>query len=163
MKAPAIRIAQALIVQLLLLSSAPAQQANQPIEFETIAKYFSSGHNEKKNYVITNSEDWESLWDKVVSNSYPRPAAPEVDFSKHNLIAVFQGSQPSSGYSISVTRLAKSGKKLKVYVKEVQPADECRVLLVITQPFEIIQTDKIENAGRVVFKIKRQITACEQD
>lgn len=163
MKGPFIRIATFVITSLLLLSCASAQHANQPVGFETLAKYVMSGHTEKKNYVITSKEDWERLWDKVASNSYPRPAAPEVDFSKQSLIAVFQGSQPSSGYSISVERLVKSGKKLKVYVREVSPADECRVLLVLTQPFEIIRTDKIEDVDRVVFKVKQEITACAQD
>jgi PrcB C-terminal len=163
MKALFSRITPAVFVLMILLSPAKAQQMNHRIEFETIAKYLSSGHVEKKNYVITNKEDWERLWEKVVAYSYPRPAAPEVDFSKHDLIAVFQGNQPSSGYSISVTKLVRSGKKLKVYVREVLPGDECRVLLVLTQPFEIIQTDKLEDAGRVVFKLKPEITVCEQD
>lgn len=163
MKAPFIRIIPAIIVPLLLLSSAPARHANRPVAFETVAKYVMSGHAEKKNYVITNEEDWERLWDKVASNSYPRPAAPDVDFSKHDIIAVFQGNQPSSGYSTSVTGVVKSGRKLKVYVREVSPADECRVLLVITQPFELIRTEKIEDADRVRFKVEREITACQQD
>jgi hypothetical protein len=163
MKAPFIGIIPIAIVSLLLSSSASAQNVNQPVEFETIAKYLMSGHAERKNYVITNKEDWERLWDKVVSNSYPRPAAPDVDFSKQDLIAVFQGNQPSSGYSISVTGLTRSGKRLKIYVREVLPGDECRVLLVITQPFEIIRTGKIEHADRVKFKVERVVTACEQD
>ena len=163
MKAPFIRIVPLVMVSLLLLSSASARHMNQPVEFETLAKFFLSGHTEKKNYVITSKEDWESLWDRVVSRSHPRPAAPEVDFSKHSLIAVFQGNQPSSGYSISVYRLVKSGKKLKIFVREVLPADECVVMLVITQPFEIILTDKIEDVDRVVFKVKQDITACQHN
>ncbi|HVG21172.1 MAG TPA: protease complex subunit PrcB family protein [Blastocatellia bacterium] len=163
MKAPIAGIAPLIVASLLLASPAPALHVNQPVEFETIAKYLACGHAEKKNYVIANKEDWERLWEKVTSNSYPRPAAPDVDFSKQDLIAVFQGVQPSSGYSISVTRLVKSGKKLKVYVREVSPGDECRVLLVITQPFEIIRTDKIEGVEKVVFKVKREVTACQQD
>jgi hypothetical protein len=36
-------------------------------------------------------------------------------------------------------------------------------LLVITQPFELIRTEKIEDADRVRFKVEREITACQQD
>jgi hypothetical protein len=163
MKAPFKKILFAAIASLLFLSHIAAQSLSRSVEFETIAKYLNCGHVEKQNYVITNKEDWERLWDKVVSNSYPRPQAPEIDFSKHSLIAVFQGTQSSSGYSISVNRLAKSGNKLKVHVREVSPSDACRVLLVLTQPFEIIQIDKIEDSVKVVFKIKRRITVCEED
>jgi PrcB C-terminal len=163
MKVPFNKTALSVIAALLFLSPALAQQVSQAVEFETIAKYFNCGHIEKKNYVITNTEDWEMLWDKVVSTSYPRPQAPDVDFSKHSLIAVFQGNQSSSGYSISVERLVKRGSKLKVHVREVSPADACRVLLVLTQPFEIIKVDKIDDAARVRFKVKREITACRED
>ena len=163
MKAPLKKIVLAAVVSLIFLSHATAQTLSQSVEFETIAKYVNCGHLEKKSYVITNREDWEGLWEKVVAYSYPRPQAPDIDFSKHSIIAVFQGNQSSSGYSISVTKLVKSSKKLKVHVREVSPADECRVLLVLTQPFEIIQTDRIEDAQKVVFKIKREITACPED
>ena len=164
MKAPIKKIVLAVILSLSFLSPSPAlSAASQPIDFETLVKYINCGHIEKNNYVITNKEDWEELWDKVVSRSFPRPAAPDVDFSKLSVIAVFQGNQSSSGYSISVTRLVKSSKKLKVHVREVSPSDACVVLLVITQPFEIILTDKIDYPEKVVFKVKHEITACPQN
>ena len=163
MKAPLKNIFLAATASLILLSTATAQTLSQSVEFETIAKYVNCGHLEKKSYVIANREDWQNLWEKVVAYSYPRPQAPEIDFSKHSVIAVFQGNQSSSGYSISITKLVRSSKKLKVHVREVSPSDECRVLLVLTQPFEIIQTDKIEDSEKVVFKIKREITACPED
>jgi hypothetical protein len=163
MKAPFNKLALSVLAALLFLSTALAQPESQAVEFETIAKYFNCGHTERKNYVITNKEDWEMLWDEVVSNSYPRPQAPDVDFSKHSLIAVFQGNQSSSGYSISVEKLVRRGKKLKVHVREVSPADACRVLLVITQPFEIILLDKLDEKESVRFKVKREITACQDD
>src|SRR5215216_3978859 len=162
MKAPFNKTALSIIATLLFLSPAFAQPESRAVGFETIAKFLNCGHLEKKNYVITNNEDWQMLWDKVVSNSYPSPQAPDVDFSKHSLIAVFQGNQSSSGYSISVERLVKRGGKLKVHVREVSPADTCRVLLVLTQPFEIIRIDKVGDAESVRFKVKREITACQE-
>jgi hypothetical protein len=160
MKALFKQIAPVIFLSLLLFCPAHAQQASRHVEFETIAKYMNCGHIENKNYVITNKEDWEQLWEKVVSNSYPRPSAPDVDFSTHSIIAVFQGIKSSSGYAISVTKAVRSGRKLKIYVKDVSPADECKVLLVLTEPFEIILIDKLDDEDRVVFKVKRKITAC---
>jgi hypothetical protein len=84
-----------------------------------------------------------------------------MDFTQHSIIAVFQGNQPSSGYDISITKIVRSGRKLKVHVKEVSPDLPCKVLLVITQPFQIIQTEKIDDAAKVKFKIKPMITHCE--
>jgi len=151
-----------LIALLFLLSTAAmGQELERKAEFETIAKNFASGHPEKMSYVVTTREEWEMLWDAALSNSYPRPPAPEIDFNEHSIIAVFQGNQPSSGYDISITKLVKSGKKLKVHVKEVSPDLPCKVILVITQPFQIIQTEKISDASKVRFKVKSKITRCE--
>lgn len=163
MKAPLIRIAPLMILSLLLSRPVSAQQLSKAVEFDTLAKNVMSGHAEKMNYVITSKEDWEMLWDKVSSIYHPRPPAPEVDFSNESVIAIFQGSQPSSGYSTTVSKLVKSGKKLKVFVREVLPADDCAVLLVITRPYEIIRTEKVRDADRVVFKVKQDIKACRQD
>ena len=144
-----------------LSTDARGQEVERKVEFETIAKSFASGHSEKVSYVVTTREEWETLWNATLSNTYPRPAAPEIDFNEHSIIAVFQGSQPSSGYDISITKLVKSGKKLKVHVKEVSPDLPCKVILVITQPFQIIQTEKITDASKVRFKVKSKITRCE--
>jgi hypothetical protein len=163
MKAPLIRLAPLMISSLLLARPASAQELTRAVEFQTLAKNVMSGHAEKMNYVITSKEEWEALWDKISSIYLPRPAAPEVDFSGESVIAVFQGSQPSSGYSTTVTRLVKSGKKLKVLVREVLPADDCPVLLVITRPYEIIRTAKVRDADRVVFKVKQDVKVCRQD
>lgn len=145
----------------LLPTVATGQEPERKAEFETIAKSFASGHPEKMSYVVTTREEWEMLWDATLSNTYPRPPAPEIDFNEHSIIAVFQGNQPSSGYDISIAKLVKSGRKLKVHVKEVSPDLPCKVILVITQPFQIIQTEKITDASKVRFKVKSKITRCE--
>jgi hypothetical protein len=77
------------------------------------------------------------------------------------VIAVFEGDEPSSGYNISISKLVKSGKKLKVVVKEVVPADACKVLLVITQPVHIIVTNRVSDPDAVTFKMKLQLKECE--
>src|ERR1044071_4637030 len=160
--AKAAAFSMSLIALLFLLSTAArGQELERKAEFETLAKNFSSGHPEKMSYVVTTREEWEALWDATLSNTYPRPPAPEIDFNEHSIIAVFQGNQPSSGYDISITKLVKSGKKLKIHVKEVSPDMPCKVILVITQPFQIIQTEKITDASKVKFKVKSQITRCD--
>ncbi|MGA9771161.1 MAG: protease complex subunit PrcB family protein [Blastocatellia bacterium] len=145
----------------LLSTAARGQELERKADFETISKNFASGQAEKMSYVVTTRDEWERLWDATLSNAYPRPPAPEIDFTNHSIIAVFQGNQPSSGYDISISKVVKSGRKLKVYVKEVSPDLPCKVILVITQPFQIIQTEKIDDAGKVRFKVKSKITRCE--
>ncbi|HKP88090.1 MAG TPA: protease complex subunit PrcB family protein [Blastocatellia bacterium] len=146
---------------LLLPASARGQEQERKAEFETIAKSFACGHAGKTNYVVTTREEWEKVWSAAHANAYPIPPAPEVDFAGRSIIAVFQGDQPSSGYDISVTKLVRSGKKLKVHVREVSPDLPCKVLLVITQPFQIILTEKIDHPEKVKFKTKQELKLCE--
>lgn len=148
----------------LLLAQLPpvasAQQPSREIDFETIFKSFSSGHVEPARYIITDREQWEAVWRLTMSNGFPIPAAPEIDFEQHSVIAVFQGNQPSSGYSISITKVVKTGKNIKVHVKEVVPEDSCTVMMVLTQPAHIVVTDKIRHPDRVSFREKLHLKRC---
>lgn len=139
---------------------ATGQEASRKVKFETVAKHFSSGHWERKNYVITSKEEWERVWNIAASNFFPPPPAPEIDFTARSIIAVFQGSQPSDGYSISINKLKRAGNVIKVIITEAMPEDTCKVLMVVTQPFHIIETKKIEDADEVEFKTKRDIRRC---
>jgi len=165
MKSPlvkALSFSTSLAASLLLFSAvAQGQQLERKAEFETIAKSFACGHTARASYVVTSREEWEKVWNAAYANTYPVPPAPDVDFTTRSIIAVFQGSQPSSGYDISVTKLVRSGKKLKVHVKEVVPDLPCKVLLVITEPFQIIETEKIDHPEKVKFNIKQDLKLCE--
>ena len=146
---------------LFLPAVARSQEPARKAEFETVAKNFACGHTARMNYVATTREEWEQIWRALNANSYPVPPAPEVDFSQRSIIAVFQGNQPSSGYDISITKLVRSGNKNKAHVREVIPDMPCKVLLVITQPFHIIQTEKIEHPEKVKFVMKQTLKLCE--
>jgi hypothetical protein len=149
-----------LALVLVIVPAATGQEASRKVKFETVARHLSSGHWEKKNYLINNKEEWERVWAIATSNSYPPPSAPEIDFSTRSVIAVFQGSQPSDGYSISINKLKKTENSFKIVVTESMPEDTCKVLMVVTQPFHIIETERIENGDEIVFKVKRNIRRC---
>jgi len=145
---------------------ASAQEAEEPVSarvitFGTVLKHFTCGHSQAATYVINDNDAWQSLWKATMSNTFPIPPAPEVDFSQHSIVAVYQGNQPSSGYDVSIQRAVRSGKKVKIVVREVIPEDSCPVMLVITQPFHIILTDRVIDPEQTTFKIKTRVTHCE--
>jgi hypothetical protein len=164
MASPRASFSSGVVLALLLTHLTPvasSQSPPRPIDFETVFKSFSSGHLEPARYVITSREQWEEVWRLTMSNGFPIPAAPVIDFEQNSVIAVFQGNQPSSGYSISVTKIVKSGRNIKVHVKETRPADSCMVLAVLTQPGHIVVTEKIRHPDRVSFREKLHIKRCE--
>jgi hypothetical protein len=162
--APTVRVARVVPVSLLLLlfaSGASAQEHRRRVEFETVVKYLASGQSQSATYIINDAEQWEAVWRAAMSHLYPIPEAPKIDFNQHTVFAAFQGEQPSSGYSISFTKLVKKGKRLEVHIREVVPEDTCVVMLVITRPLHIVVTEKFDRVDRVTFKLKQRVTHCE--
>ena len=149
-------------VAVFLLASEPcrSQELQRHSGFTTIVKHYTCGHSARADYVITTQDQWEAVWSLAMSNVYPMPPAPDIDFSTQSVIAVFEGNEPSSDYSISIKKLIRTGKRLRVVVKETIPDSACKVLLVVTQPVHIIVTEKIPDPARVSFTLKQHITQC---
>ena len=132
------------------------------LEFETLMKHFACGHSQAGTYVINDADAWQELWKATMSNTFPIPPAPLIDFSRHTVVAVYQGDQPSSGYDIAIQKAVRTHKKIKVTVREVLPEDGCPVMLVITQPFHIVVTDTRFDLAQVDFKIKTHVIHCDK-
>jgi hypothetical protein len=137
------------------------QSLSRNAHFETILKYYTCGHASRANYVVTDRDQWATVWGLAMSNVYPVPPAPEIDFDTQSVIAVFEGNEPSSDYSIAVKKLVRSKKGLSVVVEEVVPEDACKVLLVVTQPFHIVVTEKVPESIQVSFKLKQRVKICQ--
>lgn len=91
----------------------------------------------RTNYRIQNQTDLESLWKLVYDGD--APAVPQIDFSKYEVLAVFDGQHASGGYGIRVTQVAEASGARKVFVEHKGPAAPCATLQAITSPFEIIK------------------------
>lgn len=113
---------------------------SQKYSFETIAKNYYSGHNERKDYVIKEISEWRSLWDIVNAGVTPKPALPIIDFDDETVIAVFQGVHSTGGYSIEIVEILEKANSLEVTVKETSPSSGSNVTQAFTQPFHIVKT-----------------------
>lgn len=127
-------------------------QQEKKVEFTTISQGANSGHNEKKDYVITNEDEWKKLWAQVHANVEPKPELPKVDFEKETVLAVFKGQQTSGGHSISITDVMKKGDVCSTQVKEVSPDPGGMMSMGFSQPYHIVKVPKME--AKVSFKRK---------
>lgn len=114
--------------------------------FKTVDKGEYGGYEKRKNYVITDIDDWKRLWNASQST-------PDVDFTQKMVIAVFQGVKKSGSYGIKVSKLIETENALEVFVKETFPRPGSIVTFALTSPYHIIETRKI--AKTVVFKHAR--------
>jgi hypothetical protein len=147
----------AIVIMIGIVAVARTQQP-EGICFLTVAKSFRSGHAERRNYVINDKSEWESLWAKVVSNSNPNLPLPEIDFTRRTIIGVFEGTQSNSGFEVTIESVVRTDGGTIVFVKELLNP-HCASEPVITHPFHIVEIEKFE-ASQIEFTIKQKVRKC---
>ena len=88
------------------------------------------------NYRVTNQDDLTTLWNMIYSDS--GPSVPLIDFTTKEVIAVFDGSHSSGGYSIHVTDVRESDGMRVIHILRTAPGDGCAVPNAVTSPFELV-------------------------
>ena len=95
----------------------------------------------RTNYRIQNAHDLDSLW-SLVYGANDTPATPVVDFSKNEVLAIFDGNDPTPGYTISVVSITDESSNRLVLVNHATPPTTCQTKNTTTRPFEIIEVLK---------------------
>ncbi len=121
--------------------STVAAGANSPIRF-TVLEIGSNAPamSERVNYRIMSVDELGQLWQMVYGGN--GPAIPSVDFSKDDVIAVFDGSHSQSGYSIAISRIEDVDGKRLVTVTRTSPPSTCTGNEAASAPFEIASVAK---------------------
>lgn len=94
---------------------------------------------ERVNYLIDNENDLNKLWKTLFGTSSTSPEKPKIDFSKNQIMAIFAGTKPTGGYSISVSNVQDIQDKRIVSIVITKPDTSCVVTQAQTSPYEIIK------------------------
>ena len=108
------------------------------IPFETVDQGRSSSIFVRAEYVITEEEDWESLWIEHHYYDSEVPDLPLVNFTTDTLIAVFLGERMSWGYETIIRRIVLTITSYVVYVDEKHQRSDLISLPADTQPYHIV-------------------------
>lgn len=116
-------------------------KSGTPVAFKTIVSESFSNIETPREVVIKDAAAWSVLW---AEHSKTRIAAPQVDFSRNMLVAVFQGSgNPGCGTFDVVHVGAKDGKLLVEYeIRDMSPVMLC--LAAVTQPMRVVSVPKVD-------------------
>ena len=116
-------------------------KSGTPVAFKTIVSDTFSNIETAREVVIKDAAAWSALW---AEHSKTRIAAPEVDFSRNMLVAVFQGSgNPGCDRFDIVYAGAKDGKLLVEYeIRDMSPVTLC--LAAVTQPMRVALLPKLD-------------------
>lgn len=99
----------------------------------------------REQLVIESQDEWEEFWSRHTSVHLPAPNAPEVDFSKEMVVAVFSGEKPTGGYSIEIIEAKPTEDEVSVYYEETPPEPGQPVTEALTQPFHIVKINRIDD------------------
>jgi hypothetical protein len=66
----------------------------------------------------------------------------QVDFQSKWVVAVFDGTRPSSGYTTTIDRVVQADGEVHLYLRQTEPDPEQMVAAVLTHPYHIIEIDR---------------------
>ncbi len=76
--------------------------------------------------------------DRYLARARARSAAPQIDFSRRQLLLVAPGPRSSTGYEVEVLSVRERGGEITVRVREQTPALEDRVEARVTHPYRLL-------------------------
>lgn len=94
----------------------------------------------RTNFRIRDEEELAELWSMVYGTG--GPARPPVDFSKREVIGIFDGTHSTAGYDVDVTDVRDGDGRRVIHISRKSPGDECAVAAGITSPFQIVSVEK---------------------
>lgn len=112
------------------------------IEFRRILSGEKSNIRDYETRIIDNEVDFVKLWDDHTGTKTNPIFIPKIDFGYKNVIAVFLGERPTTGFSLDVAIINETKDSINVSLRENKPQPGSEVKAEITQPFLIIETKK---------------------
>jgi uncharacterized membrane protein len=113
----------------------------------TIARGDSSGIVRPGRTTVRNGVEWQALW---AAHAGPAVPAPDVDFARDMVAAVFAGERPNPGHDIAIVEAREEGGGLTVVVNEGVPARGTVAAQIIVAPFHIARMPRYEGEVRFV-------------
>lgn len=143
-----------LILSLLFLLNAcnsdDSERQTVPVTYSLIFHNHVSGKegDKKSNLVIKTTTEWNSLLanPKINGNTYGY-SETEIDFTKYQVIAMFDEMHPYNGYFVDIKQIQESKTTIYVYLEYKNIGG---IATVLTQPLTIAKIPK--TSKKIVFK-----------
>ena len=92
--------------------------------------------------VIRDETKWREWYQRHISGPVlageALPEPPEVDFTRYTVVVIALGQKSTGGYRIEIGQV-KPGDKTTLVYKEVGPAPDAPVPMVVTSPYLIVK------------------------
>lgn len=128
-----------LFISFIILQSILYPRVLPGLYYEEIEQGSSTGIRTRINYVIGDSETWETLWTDMNNDSTSVPDLPYVNFTSEVVFAVFLGEFGTGGFVAEITRIEATISGLVIHIRETHPGPGCIVTMAITHPYHIVK------------------------
>ena len=116
------------------------QPDRQEIVWEVMAEGNQAVGFERQNFFLVQDESTlRSLWNRAHGSQLQVPPAPDVNFSRETVVALFLGTKPTGGYGIDVERVTLVNSELFVDVNLTEPAADAITTQALTSPWVMIR------------------------
>lgn len=132
-------IAGAILMASLEKNGSALRQGEVPVS--VIAQGSDSGtFMARKNYRIKSVEELSMLWGAVHGTDGPN--LPSIDFDTEEVLAVFDGTRQTGGYSVEVASVFDVGGTRTVTIHHFIPGESCMASQAMTSPFTLVRLKK---------------------
>ncbi|MEZ6015533.1 MAG: protease complex subunit PrcB family protein [Planctomycetota bacterium] len=99
---------------------------------------------EQRVVVARDAQAWSQLWSEHSGLQLPSSPAPEVDFTREMVVAVFLGERPTGGFEVHIDSVTSTPVALVVKASSTAPNPDAMVTQALTAPMHAVavpQTD----------------------
>jgi len=105
--------------------------------FEILKQETNGGREKAANVLVKSQEELNTLYTELNISD-----VPTIDFTAHNVVALFMGQKNTGGFSISVGKVILEGETNTATVQIVETAPQDMATMAITQPYCIATISK---------------------
>lgn len=131
-----------------------------PVAFTEVFRDKSSGITQKRAEVISRPEEWQRVWDEIMSTRSPRPALPNVNFDNSILIVAALGNLGDACKHVRVDGVHRRGGTLEVTISEVRPPASCVCPPVTVQPVHVVAVPRAATGATYTWRTLTEGPPC---
>ena len=105
-----------------------------------IGEGINSGTAVKSNLIITNQVDWVQLMNLLTPYNTNNFTQKEIDFTRFELLVSIDGTRPSTGYSIAISKVIENRSNITATVTSTFGGSGYTIF---SQPFYIVKIPKL--------------------
>jgi hypothetical protein len=120
------------------------------VRFDVISEGSFSGIRAKTETVVDSQSEWTDVWEQHVSDRFPEPPLPAVDFTSSVIVAIFAGDKPDTCYRLFVREVSEDGDNVIVRYEIVKTSSDPGCGDAITQPFTMFRIRKPQGSISII-------------